>query len=152
MIMMMIINSITLICKMCRIHIYIYLYIYIYTLFHGKNAWMIFIHKLLYIKKQTSEYSEQMSFLMHCNQWLKIIQALSMVWWFFNFIHTMIFSRWTIHFKDWKPFAALNCEALSFVSLIGRTIQFSQSFVQYVWNKYSFIYCSWSKFHNCRDK
>ena len=152
MIMMMIINSITLICKMCRIHIYIYLYIYIYTLFHGKNAWMIFIHKLLYTKKQTSEYSEQMSFLMHCNQWLKIIQALSMVWCFFNFIHTMIFSRWTIHFKDWKPFAALNCEALSFVSLIGRTIQFSQSFVQYVWNKYSFIYCSWSKFHNCRDK
>ena len=79
---------------MCCIHIYIYLYIY--TLFHGKNTWMIFIHKLLYIKKQikkqTSEYSEQMSFLMHRNQWLKIIQALSMVWcflisyilWFFH--------------------------------------------------------------------
>ena len=38
MIMMMIINSITLICKMYCIHIYIYLYIYIYTLFHGKNV------------------------------------------------------------------------------------------------------------------
>ena len=51
---------------------------------------------------------------------------------FFNFIHTMIFSHWTIHFKDWKPFAALNCEALSFVSLIGRTIDFhSRSFSMY---------------------
>ena len=26
------------------------------------------IHKKTYNKKQTSEYSEQMSFLMHCNQ------------------------------------------------------------------------------------
>ena len=40
------------------------------------------IHKKQTIKKQTSEYSEQMSFLMHRNQWLKIIQALSMVWCF----------------------------------------------------------------------
>ena len=141
---------------MCRIHIYIHLYIY--TLFHGKNTWMIFIHKLLYIKKQTNNKKTN-RWVQWTNEFFDVLQPViknhsgtfhGMM--FFNFIHTMIFSRWTIHFKDWKPFAALNCEALSSVSLIGRTIQFSQSFVQYVWNKYSFIYCSWIKFHNCRDK
>ena len=140
---------------MCRIHIYIHLYIY--TLFHGKNTWMIFIHKLLYIKKTNNKKTNK--WVQWTNEFFDALQPViknhsgtfhGMM--FFNFIHTMIFSRWTIHFKDWKPFAALNCEALSFVSLIGRTIQFSQSFVQYVWNKYSFIYCSWIKFHNCRDK
>ena len=140
---------------MCRIHIYIHLYIY--TLFHGKNTWMIFIHKLLYIKKTNNKKTNK--WVQWTNEFFDALQPViknhsstfhGMM--FFNFIHTMIFSRWTIHFKDWKPFAALNCEALSSVSLIGRTIQFSQSFVQYVWNKYSFIYCSWIKFHNCRDK
>lgn len=132
--------------------IYIYIYIYIYTLFHLKNAWMIFIHKLLYIKKTNEWIQWTNEFFDALQPVIKNHSGTFHGMMFFNFIHTMIFSRWTIHFKDWKPFAALNCEALSFVSLIGRTIQFSQSFVQYVRNKFSLIYCSWIKFHNFRDK
>ena len=132
MIMMMIINSITLICKMCHIYIYIYLYIYIYTLFHGKNAWMIFIHKLLYIKKQTSEYSEQMSFLMHCNQWLKIIQALSMVWCFL-----ISYILWFFH-------------AERYISKIGSRLLPStvKHYRSYFWleERYNFHSCSFSMY------
>ena len=51
---------------------------------------------------QTNERSERVSFLMHRNGWIKIVQALSMVWRFY-FIHIEIFSRPT-HFKNWKPF------------------------------------------------
>ena len=53
-------------------------------------------------KKRTGERSERVSFLMQCNEWIKIVQVLSMVWCFY-FIHTKISSRLT-HFKDCKPF------------------------------------------------
>ena len=139
---------------MCRIHIYIHLYIYIIPWEKHMNDFysQVAIHKKTNNKK-TNKWVQWTNEFFDASQ--PVIKNHSSTFhgiMFFNLIHTMIFSHWTIHFKDWKPFAALNCEALSFVSLIGRTIQFSQSFVQYVWHKYSFIYCSWIKFHNCRDK
>ena len=59
--------------------------------------WKIFIHELLCIKKRTSERRERVSFFMHGNKWIKIVQAFSMVWCFY-FIRTEIFSYW-------KPYA-----------------------------------------------
>ena len=139
---------------MCHIHIHIHLYIYIIPWEKHMNDFysQVAIHKKTNSKKTNKWVQWTNEFFDASQPVIKNHSSTFLGMMFFNFIHTIIFSRWMIHFKDWKPFAALNCEALSFVSLIGRTIQFSQSFVQYVWNKYSFIYCSWIKFHNYRDK
>ena len=40
-------------------------------------------------KNQTSEHSEQVTFQMHSTRWIKIIQALSMVYYFY-FIYTQV--------------------------------------------------------------
>ena len=114
---------------MGRIYIYIYLYIYIIP----SEKCMNDFYSQVAIYKKTNEWIQWTNEFFDALQ--PVIKNHSSTFhgmMFFNFIHTMIFSHWTIHFKDWKPFAALNCEALSFVSLIGRTIDFhSRSFSMY---------------------
>jgi len=87
------------------------------------------IHKLRCIKKlRTSE------FLMDRNLWIKIIQALSMVWYFY-FTHMEIFS-WPMHFKNWKP---LKCKSKKLCQ-IHSMVQYSVSDDNYIFFILLFVY------------
>ena len=56
-------------------------------------------------KKDRLSATYEWVFFMHSNEWIKVVQALSMVYCFY-FIHTEIFPCWTTYFKDWKPLRA----------------------------------------------
>lgn len=82
-------------------------------------------------KKITSEHSKRVFFFsLHCNEWIKIIEAISMVRCFY-FMHTNLISHFNANKRLWmyifRPIRDTNKST-------------SRSNFQYVWDKYYYAY------------